>query len=489
MVASLVVGTATVAAAVVPASVASAIPPDTVTNCSGSASTVNSLPYRVANAVAGATIDFSVSCPATNPITPSGTLDIGVNLTINGLGPTETVVSGNNAVTVFDVGSGVTNAKVSGLTIEDANSSSGGGITSGGGVFNGGTLNITDSTLSGNSATTSGCTSICEADGGGIYNGGNLTITDSTLSGNTATTSGCTSICEADGGGIYNGGNLTITDSTLSGNTASLSGCTTFCFADGGGVFNGGTLTITNSTLSGNSASTSGCTFDCVADGGGIDNQGGNLTVGATIVANSTGGNCYGTVTTDLGYNLEDDAGASCGFSSTDNDIVGENPDLGPLQNNGGPTDTMALLAGSPAIDKVPAPDCPATDQRGAPRKAPCDIGAYDTDFANFSVICAPGTSAHFLTATYATGNFYGIFCVNPAGSGTYTQLTATGTISGVGVIITEYGITWIYGTGPGVVLSGHLQGTNSTFTETKPAPRTTGTFTLSPPFPPNRLF
>jgi len=123
---------------------------------------------------------------------------------------------------------GVTNAKVSGLTIEDANSSSGGGITSGGGVFNGGTLNITDSTLSGEQRHHVRLYKYLRGRWRRHLQRGNLTITDSTLSGNTATTSGCTSICEADGGGIYNGGNLTITDSTLSGNTASLSGCTTF---------------------------------------------------------------------------------------------------------------------------------------------------------------------------------------------------------------------------------------------------------------------
>ncbi len=302
--ASLVVGLATVAVAVLPASVASAAT-DTVTNCNGSASTADSLPYWVANAPSGDTIDFSVSCPPTSPIVLTSTINITKNLTINGLGPSDTAVSGNNAVGAFSVGSGVTDAMISGLTIEDGNSK---------------------------------------------Y-----------------------------GGGIFNEGTLTVTDSTLSGNNAKPS-CTSSCYANGGGIANTGTLTVTNSTLSGNSASTPICTA-CGAVGGGIE-MGGTETIGATIVANTTsGGNCNGTVTTDLGYNLEDDAGASCGFSSTDHDVVGENPDLGPLQNNGGPTDTMALLPGSPAIDLVDSATlCATPDQRGIARPTPvCDSGAYET--------------------------------------------------------------------------------------------------------------
>jgi CSLREA domain-containing protein len=126
-----------------------------------------------------------------------------------------------------------------------------GAISLGGGIYNaGGTLTVTNSTISGNS-------------GGGIYNdaGGMVTVTDSTLSGNTS------------GGGIYNdGGTLTVTNSTLSGNSTNL---------EGGGIYNyGGTLTVTDSTLSGNSAE----------HGGGINNNGFGTTVtNSTLSGNSAG--------------------------------------------------------------------------------------------------------------------------------------------------------------------------------------------------------
>jgi len=139
-------------------------------------------------------------------------------------------------------------------------------------------------------------------------------------------------------------GTLKVTNSTLSGNTANGgSGCTTICIGAGGGIESDGALTLINSTLSDNSADagssctgTTGPVGNCRTLGGGIY-IGGTAKVGAIIVANSTGGDCFvGSPFTDLGYNLEDDAADTCGFSATDNDIVGQSPDLGPLQNNGG---------------------------------------------------------------------------------------------------------------------------------------------------------
>ena len=93
----------------------------------------------------------------------------------------------------------------------------------------------------------------------------------------------------------------------------------------------------------------------------------------------SPGGNCYGRVT-DGGYNISDDA--TCNFSGTS--VNSTDPLLDPagLQNNGGPTETIALQSVSPAIDVIPVSDCPAADQRGAPRPAPsqanCDVGAFE---------------------------------------------------------------------------------------------------------------
>ena len=202
--------------------------------------------------------------------------------------------------------------------------------------------------------------------GGGIYNGGTLTLTNSTVSGN-----------EADneygyGGGIDNGGTLTLTNSTVSGNTASDD--------DGGGIYNSlfGTLTLTNSTVSGNTAS---------SDGGGIYNLFGTLTLKNTILAYNSPNNCFLTMAS-LGHNISSDA--SCAFTGTGdmNNII--NPLLGPFASNGGPTQTHLLLSGSPAINAVPFANCTdasgatplATDQRGItrPQGTACDIGAVEMD-------------------------------------------------------------------------------------------------------------
>jgi hypothetical protein len=172
--------------------------------------------------------------------------------------------------------------------------------------------------------------------GGGIYsNGGTLTLTNSTVSRNT--------VYYLQGGGIYsNGGTLTLTNSTVSGNVGT----------DGGGIFNDGTLTLTN-TLVDN---------DCVLP--------------ASIVSG--------------GGNLES-PGNTCGFDqSTDQvNVTAEQLALGPLQDNGGPTMTHALGAGSVAIDKIAEEDCVdadgeplTTDQRGEPRPETggtmCDVGAFE---------------------------------------------------------------------------------------------------------------
>ncbi len=108
------------------------------------------------------------------------------------------------------------------------------------------------------------------------------------------------------------------------------------------------------------------------------------MTLGGTIVADNSGGNCSGTISETSGYNL--DSGTSCGFSAG-TDINSTEPQLGALSNNGGPTQTQAIGAGSPAIDTggTTAQGCPATDQRGLPRpdesadNGVCDIGAYES--------------------------------------------------------------------------------------------------------------
>ena len=211
---------------------------------------------------------------------------------------------------------------------------------SGGGIFNNGyngpaPLSMSASTVSGNSAPSGGGIE----NYGGEYGSARLTVSNCTVSANSA---------GYDGGGIENGdGTLTISESTLSGNSA-LSG--------GGIETGGGTVLIVNSTLSTNSS-----VNDC-----GIVNNGTALKIGSTILnANASGGNIsnyYGTVTS-LGYNLSSDDGG--GVLTSTGDQINTDPMLGPLQDNGGPTFTHALLCGSPAIDKGTNFTGAATDQRG----------------------------------------------------------------------------------------------------------------------------
>ena len=222
-------------------------------------------------------------------------------------------------------------------------------VQTAGGIGNGGTVTLTNATVSNNSA-------FYEA---GIYNtsGGQLTINSSTVSGNTG----------QDGGGIGNGGNATLTNVTISGNTAST--------AAGGGIENGGAITLTNVTIDGNRA----------VQGGGIYSMSGSVQLKNSIVANSfAGGNCSGTITSN-GNNLSSDNTCASYFIAA-GDLDNVDPLLGPLQDNGGATQTHALIAGSPAIDSGSNSGCPSADQRGLTRPvdgnfdgtATCDIGAYE---------------------------------------------------------------------------------------------------------------
>jgi hypothetical protein len=282
-------------------------------------------------------------------------LSIAVNLTLTGAGAETTMIDGGGIARVISILNTSVHVALSKLTIRN------GVAAGGGGILNWGTLTISNSTVSRNTAASS-----YSATGGGIYNSGTLTINDSTLSGNAGSTN------FIYGGAIYNSGTLAINNSTLSGNSAGG-----FTGGGGGGIYNDSTLKINNSTIAGNSGS---------PNGGGIYNNG-SATLQNTIVAGSpSGGNCYGIMTSH-GYNLSSDS--TCNFSNP-GDLNNTNPRLGPLRYNGGQTQTMALPTGSPAVDAGNPGGCTddqghllKTDQRGQPRPdkedtAGCDMGAYE---------------------------------------------------------------------------------------------------------------
>jgi len=236
------------------------------------------------------------------------------------------------------------------------------------------------STIRGNRAVIS-CYRYCSSGGAGIYNAGTLTVIASTLSGNGAVT-GCFNFCGADGGVYNNGGAVAINNSTFNGNSASIRSCGLGCGSSGGGISNsGGKVTISNSTLSGNAANGVGRGF---ARGGGVA---GPATLQNSIVANNSGGNCSGTMISN-GYNLSSDNTCNFHNSGDRNNVV--DPKLGTLGYYGGPTQTIPLLSGSPAIDAGNPSGCTdgkgnplKTDQRGQPRPdkedtTGCDMGAYE---------------------------------------------------------------------------------------------------------------
>jgi uncharacterized repeat protein (TIGR02543 family) len=297
----------------------------------------------------------------------------------------------------------------------------------GGGIHNSGTLTVLNSTLSHNTAGNYGY-------GGGIDNGGTLTVLNSTLSDNSAGYEGGgihntgmlkilnSTLFDNDsnvGGGINNDGKLTVINSTLSSNKAQL----------GGGIYNSeGTLTIINSTLSGNSAqSVVGGT------GGGIYNySNGSVNLANTLIANNTaqtsGAQCVGTII-DNGHNL--DSGDTCGFSSTKGSLSNTDPLLKPLADNGGPTQTMALLPGSPAINAGSNALIPAgitTDQRGAgfPRivGGTVDIGAVEKEGSGYSLTVTKIGGNGTVTSTPAGINC-GATCSANFNSGTQVTLAA----------------------------------------------------------------
>jgi hypothetical protein len=315
----------------------------------------------------------------------------------------------------------------------------------GGGIGNLGTLTVANSTISGNQvnglAFCDTPSAPCVPTGGGIANEGTITVTNSTISGNQVTVAN--SAGGGGGGGIANSGAITFANSTISGNTASGAG------SDGGGIINVGTISVTNSTISGNTAPSAGGLYSGrMSTRWGI--RTGAVNLSNSIVANQTSGadcvtDTYGKIFTS-GHNLE--SGTSCGFTGT-GDKQSANPLLGALASNGGPTQTMALGGGSPAID---AGSCvQAIDQRGYIRpSSACDIGAYEVGAtagivvsarAGFGGMVTPmvtgvvsGSTASFMAAPnpgYTTSASVGGDCAAGSWAGTtYTTGAVTAACS-----------------------------------------------------------
>jgi hypothetical protein len=334
-----------------------------------------SLRAVISNACVGSTITFAPN--VRGAITLSSELLIDKSLTINGPGANLLTVQRSTAggipnFRIFNIASASVRATINGLTIANGNATGdfGGAILNGGLSSNkGGTLTITNCTISGNTA----------AKGGAIYNGknGTVTITNSTISGNSA-----------NGGGINNdSGTVTVINSTISGNTAN---------SFGGGIYNFSTLIITSCTIAGNTAGGTG--------GGGIRNDANAaLIVRNTIIAKNTaatGPDVNGQLSS-RGYNLignDKDATISSrqitdfvGTPSSPIDPQFETDGTGQplLKDNGGPTKTIALLSGSLAIDRGDSSGL-NTDQRGLAR--PVDlpntnlIGGDASDMGAFEV-------------------------------------------------------------------------------------------------------
>jgi hypothetical protein len=424
-----------------------------------------------ANGSPGAdTIDFGVSGIVT---LTSGELLVADTLIIAGPGAASLTISGSNASRVLKVASGAS-LNLDGVTIADGTAPGEWPANFGGGIRSDGTLVVTNSAFTGNSAPAGG-------EGGAIHNGGSLTVADSIFSGNSASYGGginslfassavvtnstfMENVVGIGGGGIRSdgGGPLTVTDSTFSGNSADsgagvaagggmltisdstftdndartgsgggLAACPTTgtvtgsTFSGNTGVAAGavaagcGDLTILNSTLTGNSAGFFGggairadsatltltnTTISGTAASGtdGTSGLGGgaifNFDDGAVIVlrnmllANNTAwnGSCVGATS---------DGGANLSWPDSGCPGINRDPLLDPagLQDNGGPTQTIALQPGSPAIDAAVVANCPATDQRGVarPQGAGCDIGAFELDVIPIAIDIRPGSESN----------------------------------------------------------------------------------------------
>ena len=329
------------------------------------------------------------------------------------LAVTRVTFSGNSLHGTYSEGGAIYNDAGGSVSITNS-TFSGNSAGAGGGVYNyRGTLDVTGSTFTGNNASGSG---------GAIENTifGDMTVTDSTFSGNTAGNGG---------GGIDNFGTLDVTGSSFANNTAHVgaaivnnSGTLTLTGStfSGNSAVNGGAiysyrtstlaLVVANSTFSGNSAGYYGGALLLAGDengsgqitnttfvgntdlmgGGAYYLAGGSLTMNNSLIARaSTGSSCYmdtlnSNSTLAGSNNLADDSGCPAPVFTQATSLR-----LGELGNYGGATQTIPLLPGSPAIEAGDGATCPASDQRGMARVGTCDIGAFESQ--GFSLAVSSG--------------------------------------------------------------------------------------------------
>ncbi len=322
--------------------------------------------------------------PQTITLTDGPLTFTDANVTIRGPGAQSLTISGGGTNRVFDIEGG--SATLSGLTV------SGGNATNGGGLYdNRGTLDLTDCTVTGNSGS---------GEGGGLFNNSysTLELTDCTVSGNRAGN---------NGGGLYTaavGSSLALSNVTVGGNYAGECG---------GGLFlGGGTSTLSNCTISGNSAG---------VVGGGLYVFDTPTLTNSIVAGQTSAGDVHGALNAASANNLVGDGSGMTGISDgSQGNQVGTaaapiDPLLAPLSDYGGPTATMALLPGSPAIaGGANAQGTPATDQRGQPRTGHVDIGAFQSRGFTLAPVAGSTPQSAAIGTKFANTLAVTVTAVNP---------------------------------------------------------------------------
>ncbi len=347
-------------------------------------------------------------------------------------------IDGSHATTL----TGTAGANRSTLTLEDVTINGGGGNPLQSGYAS--EINVVDSTITNSNVALAG---------GGI--GGNVTLTDSTLTGNVT--------------GVKQGtyGSATITDSTLTANNVGVE------------VDTAGNATIAQSTIAGNDVGIEGTA------------ENSNLWIAGTLVGDDSSSDCdlTGATVTDLGYNLDGDG--SCGFNETTS-LSDANPDLGPLTDNGGPTQTMEPQSGSPAINQIPLGTtvadsellsgdislCPGPtggDQRSIsrPQGPECDIGAVEVQVLSqvrLVLTSVSGVIGESLTLTTGGGS----------GGGAVSYSAVNGTASGCSISVDT-----LSATSAGTCIVTATKAGVTPYTPTVSAPTTVTFDAPTPPTPP----